>query len=374
MNQEANLAKALAHARIDKSNTSFLGEGAWHYAWKVSAKNGDFVLRIPKPVAYGEAVAYDKQESMQEYTGTELYYQNVNRAVQGAAPEFFCFHVSEEVTYTLESFAGNSVNFRALAPEKAFEIGQQVGSIYRKTEEIPHGLEGCGYLSWSEEGGLMGSLKENPLELLVEESQEFLSDCDLLSQAIPEFAGGTIKAALEEAAQIREQAFTEVCLTNQDASPENILLDGGRVRLIDPFPIVYYPRGMAGNFMNLYETLFALLSDTERYKKHQFAAYTDQLHTVAQGFLAGYSGGDKEIQRQVRAEQLLQLHETVFTHHQMLEEELSKARKIRFGNKEDIRRRLGLLVTELKEFSKLFLEDSPFKYVKTAPHPTISHD
>jgi hypothetical protein len=171
MEHEVKLADALVHAGLEEAQTSFLGEGAWHYAWKVAAKEGTRVLRIPKAVAYGEKISFDKEALMSEYSGTELYYRNVNRAVAGAAPEFFRFHVSKELTYTIESFAGESLNVRELTRQEAFEIGKAVGIIYRKTEEIPHGLDGCGYLDWSEEEGLKGSLAGNPFKWLQEESQ-----------------------------------------------------------------------------------------------------------------------------------------------------------------------------------------------------------
>ncbi|MDQ0427250.1 hypothetical protein QOZ98_000075 [Planomicrobium stackebrandtii] len=45
------LEAALAHASV--RDPIFLGEGAWHCAWKVQKAGGDFVLRIPKETLMG---------------------------------------------------------------------------------------------------------------------------------------------------------------------------------------------------------------------------------------------------------------------------------------------------------------------------------
>src|SRR5690606_7332058 len=117
--------------------------------------------------------------------------------------------------------------------------------------------------------------------------------------------------------ELRKQTFTKPSLVNQDVSPENILMNDNRVVVIDPFPSVYYPRGMAGNFMNLYDTLFVALADTDRYRQHDFSAVAQMLKAIGKGFLAGYSGGDVQVANQVRGEQLLQLLETANVHHQL---------------------------------------------------------
>lgn len=176
--------------------------------------------------------------------------------MKGAAPEFFQFHVSEQLSYTLESFAGKHIDLHELTRAQAVETGKALGEIYRKTEEIPHGLDGFGYLHWTEESGLRGSITGDVRRFLKEESEEHLSDYRELSDARPEFQDAVVNDALNLAVELRERGFTQPRLSNQDASPENILINGTQICLIDPFPNIYYPRGMAGNFMNLYETFF----------------------------------------------------------------------------------------------------------------------
>ncbi|TWT14621.1 hypothetical protein FQV28_01205 [Planomicrobium sp. CPCC 101079] len=353
----------MQHEDLKQAEASFLGEGAWHHAWKINTGEQVLVLRIPKEIAYGKTVEFDKAALNAEYRGTALYYQTVNQAVRGAAPEYFRFYVSEELSYTLEAFAGERLNIHGLIDEEAFKIGENIGRIYRETEEVPHGLNGFGYLYWSEQDGLKGSLEGNPYDNLLEENEEQLADYQFLCQANPVIKEEKMSKAITEACDIRKRAFTKVSLSNQDASPENLVLSEGQVRIIDPYPIVYYARGMAGNFMNLYETLFALLADTERYGKLGYDKCAEILRWMAKGFLAGYSAGNEQVAREVRAEQLLQLLESAFSHQKMLDGELTKSMRIRYGNKEAIKKRLVLLCDELKKKSAEFLEKTSTRSV-----------
>ncbi|MEZ0481551.1 hypothetical protein [Planococcus sp. SSTMD024] len=343
---KAKLQKAVLYAEV--TSPEFLGDGAWHDAWKVEKEGRGLVLRIPKDIVYGKPAEFNEEELTAEYASTKLYYHSVNQAVKGAAPEFFQFHVSEQLSYTLESFAGKPIDLHELTRAQAIEAGKALGEIYRKTEEIPHGLDGFGYLHWTEESGLRGSITGDVRQFLKEESEEHLSDYRELSEARPEFQDAAVNDALNLAVALRERGFTQPRLSNQDASPENILINGTQVCLIDPFPNIYYPRGMAGNFMNLYDTFFIALSDTERYGKHRFADCADNLKGIADGFLAGYSAGDSRVQAEVRGEQLLQLLETAYSQFHLLSGNLPEEARIRYGNKRQIEDRLATLAGELK--------------------------
>lgn len=346
---ETKLEAALKHAEVETA--SFLGEGAWHYAWKVRKDDNEYVLRIPKEIAYGKEVPFNEEALKAEYGGTDLYYRSVNKAVAGAAPGFFKFHVSPELVYTLESFGGQQIDLHEMKLETAFETGKVIGRVHRKTEEIPHGLDGFGYLAWTHDRGLHGSITGNASTFIEEESEEHLADYQVLCKAKPMFQDETVAKAIHLAVDLRNQRFIKPLLANQDASPENILMNGNRVCLIDPFPIVYYPRGMAGNFMNLYETFFIALADTDRYRKHRFSACADKLKMIAKGFIEGYSAGNAQIISEVRGEQLLQLLDTAFSHLQMLSEDLREESRIRYGNKEEIEDRLIRLSEELKRLA-----------------------
>lgn len=68
---EEKLKAALMHAGLQ--NAEYLGEGAWHHAWKVVKNNTELVLRIPKEKAYGKAVPFNEEALKAEYAGTQLY-------------------------------------------------------------------------------------------------------------------------------------------------------------------------------------------------------------------------------------------------------------------------------------------------------------
>ncbi|MDN7243905.1 hypothetical protein [Planococcus shenhongbingii] len=343
---ETKLEAALIHA--DVKMLGFLGEGAWHYAWKVQKDHIELVLRIPKDVAYGKPVPFEEEALNAEYAGTELYYQSVNKAVDGAAPMLFEFHVSSELTYTLESYGGKQIDLHAMTKEAAFQTGKEIGEIHRKTEEVQHGLNGFGYLAWTQEKGLQGTISGDASEFLKEESEEHIADYQALCAARPEYEDNRVSEAIQLAVALRKKPFTKPFLVNQDASPENILLNGNRVYLIDPYPSIYYPRAMAGNFMNLYETFFITLAGTERYQKHQFKECEENLKLIAKGFIEGYSAGNPQIASEVRGEQLLQLLETAYSHYQLLSEDLAEETRIRYGSKEEIENRLPQFSEELK--------------------------
>ncbi|SDI15492.1 hypothetical protein SAMN04487975_112102 [Planococcus glaciei] len=344
--EKSKLKAATMHADVEV--IEFLGEGAWHYAWKVKKGRDKLVLRIPKDIAYGKPVPFNEEALKAEYGGTELYYRSVNKAAGGAAPEFFKFHVSAELAYTLETYGGEQIDLHSTTEATAFQIGKEIGEIHRKTEEVPHGLDGFGYLAWSEEKGLRGSISGDARKFLDEESAEHLADYQALCAAYSEFEDKVLFQTIQLAVDLRKKSFSKPLLVNQDASPENILMNDNRVCLIDPYPSIYYPRGMAGNFMNLYETYFIALAQTERYKKHRFAACDRQLKMMAKGFMEGYSAEDQKVAAEVKGEQLLQLLEIANIHRQLLAENLTEETMIRYGNKEEIKKRLLFLSEELK--------------------------
>lgn len=234
--ESRRLKAILYHAGSEEIR--YLGEGAWHHAWKVRKGSSELVLRIPKEVAYGKTVPYNVTAFKAEYGGTELYYRCVNKAVKGAAPPSFDFHIGPGQTYTLETFGGKRIDLHALSDEASFFIGEELGKIHRKTEAISHGLEGFGYLAWSEDKGLHGSFSSDPAEFLKKESEGYLADYETLCKTRPEFRDDGVLSALQAAACLRKKSFKEPVLVNQDASPENIVMDGHRVCVIDPFPSI----------------------------------------------------------------------------------------------------------------------------------------
>jgi len=347
------LNKALQHSQSINSKIEVLGEGAWHQAWKLTNdQHKPLVLRIPKKIAYKKEVAFDEAALKAEYGGTEMYYRYVNQVVPGAAPEMFVYHVSKELTYTLESFAGHHVNLHDLNKDNAHQLGEEIGKLYRKVEQVDHGLEGIGYLTWNKESGLHGQFLSDFDKFIAEECQEVVDDYHELSTKRPLFDNSDLKKAIKKVCENRLNVISQPVLTNQDASPENWLLDNGQIRLIDPLPILYFGEVMAGNFMNLYETLFVELAHTERYERHRFHKCKETLQSIANGFIQGYCAQNHELITILRGEQLLQVLDSAVNHLRMLEEGLNQEQIIRYGPKEDVEARLTVFYKKLIELQK----------------------
>lgn len=342
--------KAIKHAQVEYSQVTYLGDGAWHNAWKLTdPQKKSMVLRIPKKIAYNKEVPYDEKMLQAEYGGTELYYRSLNEVVPGAAPEKFTYHISEDLTYTIESFAGVHVNLHDLNSSDAQQLGAEIGQLYRKLEQVNHGLKGFGYLSWNEVNGLHGQFSGDYQEFIAEECKEVIDDYMDLSTKRPIFKKPEIEEAILRICENRLIGVGSPVLTNQDASPENWLVEDGQLRIIDPLPIVYMGEVMAGNFMNLYETLFVELSQTERYGKHYFHECAKTLQFIADGFVQGYCGGSAQLIRKLRGEQMLQVLDSAVRHNQMLIDGLNEEQIIRFGSKKDIEKRLVVFAMKMSE-------------------------
>ncbi|WP_075619330.1 hypothetical protein [Paenisporosarcina indica] len=346
--------QALEHAKLTESVISDLGEGAWHQAWKLtSTRHEPLVLRIPKKFAYKKEVTYNENALRAEYGGTEIYYKYVNQVSPGAAPSTFYYHVSQDLTYTIESYAGNHVDLHQLSEETARELGKEIGQLYRNLERVDHGLKGVGYLAWNEKQGLHGQFSSDYRAFIKEECNEVLDDYEELSNKRPIFDKPGLKDALIRICEMRFNEISHPVLTNQDASPENWLLNNGEIRLIDPLPIVYFGEVMAGNFLNLYETLFVELAHTERYGKHRFQDCQETLKCIADGFVHGYCDHNHHVNRVVRGEQVLQVLDTAVRHLRMIESEITEEQVIRFGSKGDMEKRLTVFAMKIDELIKL---------------------
>lgn len=346
--------KALKHSNYEYSKVENLGEGAWHRAWKVTSDNHDpVVLRVPKKIAYQKEVVYDESALKAEYGGTEIYYRCVNSVVAGAAPEMFKNYVSAELTYTLESFAGKHVNLHQLNKDDAYILGGNIGQLYRKVEQVDHGIEGFGFLAWNEKQGLHGQFLSNFNGFIEDECQEIMDDYHELSAKKPLFEKLQLKDALLRICETRLKEITHPVLTNQDASPENWLMDKGQLRIIDPLPIVYFGEVMAANFLNLYETLFVELAHTDRYGKHRFHECQEALQSIADGFLKGYCEEKSSLIALLRGEQLLQVLDSAIRHVRMLEAGLTEEQIIRYGSEEDVEKRLIVFGNKMNELLHL---------------------
>ena len=346
--------QALEHAKLTESVITDLGEGAWHRAWKLTSdQHAPLVLRIPKKFAYKKEITYDENALKAEYGGTEVYYKFVNQISPGAAPSTFFYHVSQDLTYTIESYAGIHVDLHQLSIESAHTLGGEIGRLYRNLEHVDHGLKGLGYLAWTKEHGLHGQFLSDYHTFIKEECNEVMEDYEELAAKRQTFNNPGLKDALLRICETRLNEISRPVLTNQDASPENWLLEKNQVRLIDPLPIVYFGEVMAANFLNLYETLFVELAHTERYGKHRFHECKVTLQRIADGFVHGYCSNDPHLIRVLRGEQVLQVLDTAVCHLRMIESDITEEQVVRYGSTGDVEKRLSVFALKMDELIQL---------------------
>jgi hypothetical protein len=334
----------------NESEASFLGEGAWHDAYLLSlASNEKFVIRFPKEFSlYGDKVEYNENNIHAEYGGTKKYYELANKVKMGVCPEFFTYHAEENNTYTIESYKGNTVKLENLSSKDAFKLGYQTGELFKNMHKLDHELLGFGYLSWNGKE-IEGQLKTDVSVSMKEENAELITDYEELCNWDKRFSEAGLKEKQLACLEGRTIDVNNVAFTNQDCSPENLLFNQGQLSIIDPLPILYDGNSLAGNVMNCYEAIFPTFYNTKRYEKHQFQKYIRELGQIADGFLEGYSGGNKDIKRAVRKEQFLKLANLCFDHYQLIKGELSRSAEIRFGTKDEMNVRLHTFLKMLEE-------------------------
>lgn len=140
-----------------------------------------------------------------------------------------------------------------------------------------------------------------------EEANEYREQFEQLVQAGIPLREDRIRGKLEEAIRYRLGRTPRLSLTNRDISPENIIVDNQRLRLIDPLPLQYDDHAFSGNLLNNFNTLFPSYDRSPRYAKHNFGSYRAQLNGFAEGYLAGYAEGDERVEYSLKVEEFLML-------------------------------------------------------------------
>ncbi|MCQ6268302.1 hypothetical protein M1K46_22140 [Fictibacillus sp. WQ 8-8] len=334
----------------DSSDYYFLGEGAWHAAYRAVLSEGDYVIRIPKPVAYDRMVEYHEESLLAEYDGAEWYYRTANRAVKGICPEFYHYHVSRELTYTIESYMGETLNLSAATKQQMYDYGFQLGLFYKKMDSLPLERQGFGYLKWNGTEA-SGELEEDPIQYLIHEKAEYQQELDNLLRSDLPFRKNLLKQKVEELLNLRQIEKFGVTLSNQDTSPENLIINGQRAKLIDPVPIIYSGVSLAANHIHNYEVTFPLYRNAPRYKRHQFHLYKNQLSANSQGFREGYVEQSEEMGLALEIERMLKLLSMAHVHYQKTASNtLSREQQIRMGNLNEVKERLMLLLGLLENY------------------------
>jgi hypothetical protein len=335
----------------DTTQVQYLGEGAWHQAYLVQLRTGEaVVIRFPKAEAYGKKVEFDAAAYLAEYAGTKAYYELANSVKPGICPEFFQYHVEKNKTFTVESYAGKAIKLENFTFMEAFQAGAEMGEFFRYMNTAQHGLKGFGYLKWNGKY-IEGQLQSSVTDFMKEENDEYLTDFKEFIQNYDQQIHPAALFQLEKCMINREFDETQIVFTNQDTSPENILLHtDGSVSLIDPVPLLYSGDSLAGNFTNNYRTLFPTFFNAPRYAKHQFDRFEEKLQTIADGFMEGYCNGEAAVRRRVKQEEFIKLTSLTASQYKILHSDMTLEQKIRYGEKAAIANRIPVLVKRIEEF------------------------
>lgn len=355
MTLQEQIARALQTAGLPALNSfdpvQKLGEGAWHIAYLLPLPDGrNMVMRFPKEVSYGKAFSYDEKHLRSEYGSTQLYYSYANRIQPGICPGEFFYHVSEDLTFTVESYGGRGLQVAELTPVSAYEVGHQLGDYFLAVDQVPIEIPGFGFLEWDGEG-LRGSAPGDPHQNLRDEVAEYREELQTLLDAPIPFNREQVLRTFDTVVANRRTDEEHIVLTNRDLSPENLLLHNGRLRMIDPVPLAYSNMVFAGNFLNLYREIYPLYHNVQRYARHQYHLYRPQLSALADGFLDAYSDGDPDRRRRIEGEHFFMLVSLAQRHYTLLQQaELSTETLIRTGDHSIIRERLPILLQHLEAF------------------------
>ncbi|MFI8684564.1 hypothetical protein [Rossellomorea sp. NPDC077527] len=326
-----------------------LGEGAWHYAYLIEREQ--LVLRIPKRIAYEKEVVFNRNELTADYAGTKAFYQHANRTGKGMCPGFYEYHVSEELTYTIESYVGKSIGLAGQTPEQSNRYGRKVGEFFLALEDLESPIPGIGYITVGEQGNIKGLYEGELSAFIREETGEYREEWESLLESDYIFNKEKVRRTGEELFSSRSVDREKRVLTNQDTSPENMIFTESGVRMIDPFPIIYTGTSLAANYVFNYQTLFHALHNTKRHAKNHYHRLLRQLKASAEGFVEGYTNGSKQKWNDLNVEVYLKLVTMTHEHDQLLKQEtLSKEQMIRYGTKEQIDERMNIFLKELERY------------------------
>ncbi|WP_221568101.1 hypothetical protein [Alkalihalobacillus sp. TS-13] len=332
------------------SEITSLGEGAWHYAYLVNSSAEPLVLRLPKKIAYDKEVGFNYDELMSDYAGTHAYYQHANKAKEGICPKYFTFFVSEELTYTIESYVGTSVGLGVQTNDQSRRYGIELGEFFSAIEKLESPLSGLGYLKWSN-GCLSGELDMDIHSFIPQETEEYSEELETLLESDYEFDKKRVRHLGDELIPKRSNEEERLIFTNQDTSPENMIFTQDRIHIIDPYPIIYTGPSLAANLVFNYQTTFPTFYNTKRYEKQRYNRHIEQLKKIADGFIEGYVQDSVEKRDSLQVEVFLKHVTMAYTHLQLLKKDtLNREQEIRYGLKSQIENRLEILIERLGKF------------------------
>ena len=297
----AKLSQALQLCGVDSPQFThqLIGQGAWHEAYLIKqAQQPPLVVRLRKQVIYGEVALFDREELHSDYAPVGLYYEWANRCQPAVCPTIYHYHVSPELSCTVESYMSQQFDYTKLSEAEARQMGQALGRFFRQMHQQPAPISGHGEIGWRE-GGLVPEADLSPAA--VWQTHPAPRQIEQLAAARLPFEAQIVQNKIEFIWQHSRYPHEPFTLVNRDITPENLIASSGRfTALIDPVPMLDNAAKFAAWFLFCYKFLLPAYNPIPRYAHHQFQQYAPILNHVAAGYLEAYTQNDPTLKRQIR--------------------------------------------------------------------------
>ena len=88
------------------------------------------VLRLRKSTIYGHTERFDEAELHSDYAPVGHYYAQANRVQKGVCPTSYHYAISPELSFTLESYMGSTLDYVNITAAQARRFGQALGRFF----------------------------------------------------------------------------------------------------------------------------------------------------------------------------------------------------------------------------------------------------
>ena len=318
-----------------KHSTAYrkIGEGAWHRVYLVYPQKGERrVIRLKKPVAYGQSVPFDAAACRSEYEAIRFYYQQANQGLTGVCPSAYDYYICPKLTGTVESYMGRSLNLAKLSQSQAFACGQAVGQFFRIMHATPPKIRGQGNIVW--DGERLRAEDQRPIDEVWQTQQAvYLGQLEMLVRSDYRFKRQVVQQKLRRVLAGRTMGSEPIALVNLDVTPENLMMRRQRFTgVIDPRPYLGNSTHYAAFFLYIYQFLLPLYDTAPRYVRHRFKAHAPILATIAEGYRDSYvSRSDTDLNQQLRMAYYLWVLQATHRHHQVLTRGPTEVDQLRMG-------------------------------------------
>ncbi|PEY73223.1 hypothetical protein [Bacillus thuringiensis] len=337
-------------SNVTTNHILFLGEGAWNKAYLLTYDDMQWVVRFPKEEAYGQVVEFDVKQMKAHHEACKYYYQQANIVSPGMCVSDFYYSVNPNMPYTVETYMGRTLNLDEIKLSEAESLGHRLGEFYQLMNCVQTDFEGFGFFDY-EDGQLKGKNEGSIKDFIFQQQEQYLDKLKFMGMGIQELNINELLYRLQELFKVRQVHKEHKKLVNIDPKPENILMENGKMSLIDANPVLQNGTICAGLIMNTYQSVLPNYSNSPRFTRLGYDRNVVKLRTIGDGFLKGYTNGDANAVFRVRIEQFLYLLSELGEHLvEVNNPNINIATQYHMGTREIIAQRIPVLLHEVQSF------------------------